>query len=326
MSQEQICQLETTFEEEQEEKDYLEVASSMLHMKAENEKLAKRNEQLTAELHISQAKNQETSERNRELDAKIRELEAKSAQTDVGQLIKYMEEKGENLKNCEVSRLQDSLDAKNNEIASVNHLLRTKNIELQNERIERLRLAQQLGNKVAVAAKLSGENAKVKKELCDIQKRLTAEIKRKSELLTEKLTFNQELNDSQNKLETAEKRIADLEKELEEMQLSWELLRHLLGETTKWMGKKKAESKDEQSLQQQSMPRLVPSALDGSVPATNKALKQELEENKAEVDAALVDQPAVNGSVADEEKVDDSKDSNVVSDSVVTQGMVRCVG
>ncbi|KAI1698662.1 hypothetical protein Ddc_18985 [Ditylenchus destructor] len=106
----------------------------------------------------------------------------------------------------------------------------------------------------------------------------------------ENAKVKRDLLDSQKRLKTVDKLI----KEKEDMSVElkrWEHLRQLLGEATEYaegLGKKNAENK--QSLQQQSTPRLVPimppAAWDDVALATNEALKQELAESKAKVNAA----------------------------------------
>ncbi|KAI1698305.1 ring finger domain-containing protein [Ditylenchus destructor] len=209
----------------------------------QRQEISERNRQLTAELQTSEGKNQATLERNRELEqelsnsrAKIRDFEAKFEQTDVGQLVTFLEKKSESLKKCEVSRLQDSVETKNNEIIRQNlllesqnnkitllrHSLETKNIELQIEQKLRCDIAEHLGKKNDEAAKLSDENTKVKRDLCDIQKKLSASEKQIFDITKDNAKLKHDLLHCQNGLVAAEKRNIDtiLEKVNMEEQLT----------------------------------------------------------------------------------------------------------
>ncbi|KAI1699354.1 ring finger domain-containing protein [Ditylenchus destructor] len=143
------------------------------------EQSSERNRQLTAELHTSESKNRELEQELSNSQARIRDLEAKFDQTDVGQLVTFFEKKSENLKNCEVSRLQDSL--------------KTKEIELENERKLRLDLYDQLDKKDAEVAKLSDENAKAMKDLLEIQRKLTVCEKQNYDIIQDNAEMEKQL-------------------------------------------------------------------------------------------------------------------------------------
>ncbi|KAI1692631.1 laminin-like protein epi-1 [Ditylenchus destructor] len=108
------------------------------------------------------------------------------------------------------------------------------------------------------------DNAKLKRDLSNSQKRLTASKKLVEKIVVmnnESVKAKREFSD---RLEAADKRIADMIKEKEEMANDlkhWEHLRQLVGEATEYAEgilKKKSESKDKESLRQQNLPRLVP--------------------------------------------------------------------
>ncbi|KAI1698460.1 laminin-like protein epi-1 [Ditylenchus destructor] len=251
-------------------------------------------QQITNELHTLEAKNRETLERIREVEqelsnseAKTRELEAKFDQTDMGQVIAVMKEKVDKLENGEISRLKNLLDDEKAE----------RVLERQQCEIDAKRMTTQLDaykerilKKDMEVAKLSNENAKIKRDLSDSQKRLTATEKRIIDTNREQTKLKRDLSDTKKRLteserrivdmgnesakakrefsdslEAADKRIADMIKEKEEMaeeMKSWEHLRQLLEEATEYaegIGKKKAESRDKQSSQDLIIPpRLVP--------------------------------------------------------------------
>ncbi|KAI1701061.1 serine/threonine-protein phosphatase 4 regulatory subunit 3 [Ditylenchus destructor] len=212
---------------------HIQLEGKLRNSEAERRQTSESNRQLTADLNTLQDKNRITLDRNRELEqelsnsqAKIQDLEAKLDQTDVAQVIAVLKENVGKLENGEILRLQTEVE------------------------------------------KLSNENKMKNQELIDIQKKLAESEKRIADLNKEKEDMSQELKNENSairkKLDESEKRIADMNKENAEMQekkmaeelKSWEHLRQLLGGATEYS--EGIRKQKEQSLQQQSFPRLDP--------------------------------------------------------------------
>ncbi|KAI1696797.1 ring finger domain-containing protein [Ditylenchus destructor] len=273
----------------------LEKSTCDLEKKLQNSEAQK--QQISNELHTSEAKNQETLERNRVLEqelsnsqAKNRDLEAKFDQTDVGQVIAVMKEKVDKLENGEIARLQKEVAKLSSENATKKQELTGLQLRLDESqkqtkdeqkrcqnltnqmKIETDSLKEQIRKKDMEVKKLSSEIEKVKRSLSDCQTKLAEANRRNVETNAENAKMKREFSDS---LEAADKRIADMIKEKEEMSKelkSWEHLRQLIGganEYAEGIGKKKAEPKDEKGSQD-----LIPPHSIRKMPSWANALKR----------------------------------------------------
>ncbi|KAI1705842.1 ring finger domain-containing protein [Ditylenchus destructor] len=185
----------------------LEESNRQLETKLQNSEAQLRQsfeigQQQIVTFRTSEANNRELLEGNRSLEqqlcsskAKIQDLEAKLTQTDLGQVIALLKEKVGKLENGEIARLKNLHDA--------------AKTELEVERRRRRDLSERILKLGAEVTKLTSENAKVKQDLSDYQKRLAMSEKRNADANKEKETMAERNRNYNFKMKLFQRKLCD---------------------------------------------------------------------------------------------------------------------